>query len=924
MSGEQANGNGVADAPGAAAVSTNMDSGVAAVWNVVSGDQFEICMGVNKGHVELKKIAIAGVTAPRMGLKSLQVDTKDEPFAWESKEYLRKMLLAKKVQFRKLYTSQSGALDYYEVRIAGEKTHVGLKLLSAGMVKVAPGNQVKGLPFYSDLEQAETEARSQALGVHASTGTVRDLAAAQDFPEDFLAQNKGKLRPCIVDYIRDAGTYRVVCLPTEDDPRYVSAQILLSGVQNPTFRREAGGVEIESKPGNGAFFARAFAIERILGREMSVHIESIQRQGGAGAQTISFLGSLIHPAKGSITEFFLDAGFGQYVDWSAAKSYSGPDALQAAQKRAQDARKGRWKNWDGKQDSLDSFEFTGKVVEVLSGDVMRIVNTETPERQERRYYLASVRGPQRLSPWNAPCIEFLRKKCIGKQFKVRLEYKKNISVFGEGAHPPPSNEETQELYFVSLLDSSKKNVIVDAVEAGMVMLQQNMGGPDSMNERSRDFDALQEADAVARAGMKGQHGGDAKAPKPPAVTELVLQQPGGPKGRGPTTKKELSERAKSFEAQLVASRSGHDAVVTYLMNGSRMRLRLTNEKITLNFQMNGVRAPNAEKNIPAAAAANVPKPEPFGNESLQLARELCMQQDVKVVIDRVDPAGTFQGTLYLLKGNGRQDMAMVLLEKGLAYCDQWCNNSTYWGAEGKAKNEKLNYWSLEHEAQAVVEVATAAGTPIQGKITQVNSLDSFYVVPSGGADLKIQNELALNARSFADEPQPQKRNVYAVQYWEDKKWYRGRLEGKGSEGLWSFSFIDFGFIADVDNVKRIQAGSSLLSTPAVAQHCGLYGIKTNDEFWEDACGSFFKKTDGKTVSGTIEIAHGGVQYVTLFVAGACVNEALVKDSVARLTRKQNKPSNIDYATWKAAETAAKRTRAKLWRYGDVGSDDEEY
>eukprot|EP00392_Amoebophrya_sp_AT5.2_P007904 g7923.t1 len=848
--------------------------GLATVWNVISGDTFEVCVGVTRGQVELKRITMAGVIAPRLGLKT---------------------------------------------------------------------QQVKSLGFYSELEQCENEAKSIGTGVHASTGMVREVSNAADSPEDFLSKNKEKLRPCVVEFIKDAGCYRVVCLPTVEDPQYVTAQILLSGVQNPTFRREAGGVEVEAQPGNGAFFARAFALERLLGREVSLRVEAIQRQGAPGSQTVFFLGSLVHPVKGSIAEFFLEEGYGLYVDWSAAKAYSGCDALQKAQKRAQDAKKRRWKNWDGTETN-ERFEFTGKVTEVCSGDVLRIVDTDSPQRVERRYYLASVRGPQVVrgkqdEGWAPHVIEFMRKKLIGKQFKVRLEYKKNISVFGEGAHPPASNEANGDMYFVSLLDANKKNCIIEAVEAGMLKVLANTGGADSMNERSRDFDLLMEAEAVAMAGGKGIHLGEEKAPKMPVMTELILQPPNAPKGRGPSTKKELTERAKAFESQLSANRNGHLAVVSYIMNGSRMRLKLVHEKIHLTFQMNGIRAPNAERlGMPAHAAANVPKPEPFGTESLQLARELCMQQDVKVTIDRVDPAGAFQGTLYLQKGTQKTDMGMMLLEKGLAYCDQWCNNNAYFNAEAKAKAAKLNYWSVEHDDQAaVVTEQVASGTPIRGEISTINSLDSFYVVPSGGAELKIQNELAQGVSKFEEflgggsGMQPSKRGLYAVQYWEDKKWYRGRYEGKGSEGLYSFFFVDFGYKADVDHVRKLPVGNSLATAPATAKHCALYGVKTNLRFWEDACESFFKKTDKKAVNGTristIEGSSGaGQNSVVLFLSnGICLNESLLKDAVARLTRKENKPSApADYAAWQKSQADAKRSRNKMWRYGDVGSDDEDY
>ena len=131
-----------AAAPSAGPPST--EAGVAGVWNVLSGDTFEVCLGVTKGQPNLKKISLAGISAPRLGLKSLQVETLDEPGAWSSKEFLSELLLTKKVQFRRLYTSQSGDREYFEVRVTGgDKNHVGLKVLEAGWANVGLGAQVQ-------------------------------------------------------------------------------------------------------------------------------------------------------------------------------------------------------------------------------------------------------------------------------------------------------------------------------------------------------------------------------------------------------------------------------------------------------------------------------------------------------------------------------------------------------------------------------------------------------------------------------------------------------------------------------------------------------------------------------------------------------------------------------------------------------------
>jgi len=101
-------------------------------------------------------------------------------------------------------------------------------------------------------------------------------------------------------------------------------------------------------------------------------------------QPSSLMASMLHPAKGSVVEFLLEEGFAQYVDWSAQNAFSGPEKLRGSQKKAQDARKGRWRNFDPTKESVDHFEFVGKVVEVCSGDVFKIVNTGSPEREEKR------------------------------------------------------------------------------------------------------------------------------------------------------------------------------------------------------------------------------------------------------------------------------------------------------------------------------------------------------------------------------------------------------------------------------------------------------------------------------------------------------------------------------------------------------------
>ncbi len=71
--------------------------------------------------------------------------------------------------------------------------------------------------------------------------------------------------------------------------------------------------ETEQPIGNFGFEARHWIGSRIMSKELFLRIEG--KQTGGPNQPLSILGSVIHPVKGSIAEFLLEAGFAAYVDW---------------------------------------------------------------------------------------------------------------------------------------------------------------------------------------------------------------------------------------------------------------------------------------------------------------------------------------------------------------------------------------------------------------------------------------------------------------------------------------------------------------------------------------------------------------------------------------------------------------------------------
>lgn len=91
------------------------------------------------------------------------------------------------------------------------------------------------------------------------------------------------------------------------------------------------------------------------------------------------------------------------------------------------------------------------------------------------------------------------------------------------------------------------------------------GMADQLGERSRDYEALCAEQEVAKLASAGRWAGEDKAPAPEVLTELILQNPNAPlqpgqKKRGPTTKKELSERAKVGTTQNIFRSFHHESL----------------------------------------------------------------------------------------------------------------------------------------------------------------------------------------------------------------------------------------------------------------------------------------------------------------------------------------------------------------------------
>lgn len=87
------------------------------------------------GNPPEKTIVLAHLSAPRLARRGGQ----DDPFAWESREFLRKLCIGKDVVFRTEYTIPNFSREFCSVFIG--TSNVGNEVVTHGWAKVKEGKR---------------------------------------------------------------------------------------------------------------------------------------------------------------------------------------------------------------------------------------------------------------------------------------------------------------------------------------------------------------------------------------------------------------------------------------------------------------------------------------------------------------------------------------------------------------------------------------------------------------------------------------------------------------------------------------------------------------------------------------------------------------------------------------------------------------
>jgi len=277
-----------------------------------------------------RKVTLSSIRQPKPS------DPKQSPFGAEAKEFARKRLIGKHVKVS--IDGKKPASEGFEEREVATVTvngkNVALALVEAGYASVVRHRRDDDdrSPEYDALLLAEEAAQKDEKGMWSAKPP--SAKQYQDYSESLqkakmeasVLQRQKKV-PAVVDFVR-AGSRFVVLVPREN----AKLTFVLSGIRTPKPARPSG--EAAEPFGQEAL---EFANRRTLQRDVEIDVENIDKVGG-------FIGTL-YVGRENFARALVEEGLAEVHAYSAEQS-GNANELFAAEKKAKEARKGMWHDWD--------------------------------------------------------------------------------------------------------------------------------------------------------------------------------------------------------------------------------------------------------------------------------------------------------------------------------------------------------------------------------------------------------------------------------------------------------------------------------------------------------------------------------------------------------------------------------------------------
>lgn len=864
-------------------VATKRTVGQATVKNVLSGDLIVVSGKANGAE---KRIIISGITAPKIASGKSGVD---EPFAWQSREFLRGKLLGKKITF----ISHTDA--HADVKLNGED--VATMIVSQGLATVSLPKATKealeqsakdakagkkstesnDIRFGSAEKEAlyllQLAAEKKKVGMFSGASGTRVVDTEPDTMA-YYKQYKNKPLPALVDRVLDGSTFRLLVpgLPTTQKTDGLSQSMLtvsLAGVLAPRLPMKDAPQDKKGPSSVYAMDSFLLSESRLANRDVSLIIQGLDKTG-------SIYGTVLHP-KGNIAVRLLEDGLARHVPWTAALLPSEDQkALREAVTKAADAGLRLYAAGSAlaAAAAAPTVDYEATVVQVVSGDSLVVRGSDN---KETRVSLASIEAPRSRASGSEPFAfeakEFLRKSLIGKKVRVVVEYERTftntpkkttskktkddveveadadveaeiVEVEAEAEAESKTSSKAEEVErrdYVTIF-KGKTNVATELVSAGLADVV-TYASKDA--QRSVHYAELCAAEMSAKAANKGKHSNVI----PAVVVDLTAGSPSKTKSgtvaktvKSKIEEKAIVERVEKLSKKFTNSSTRVQAVIDQVFSPTRVKLYIPSENVFVGFTLSGVYGPSASA-----------KGEPRSPVSTAAAKYLrsFLQQDVEIEVMGPSKSGdSLMGNVLSLPQ--RESISVGLLRQGLASvmsyaADRNSFKKAMLDAEAAAKKKRIAIWANFDEekeradrerarAEAVESVGFAGVYEKDGaqyvKIVITDVADGVHFYFNNIADKNVELVAkALSATDFSATPAPEdfettKGTVVLALFADDSKWYRARIESfSKNTGLFTVQFIDYGNVAHVTLENLRPCPKELLSIKQLARPACLSALK---------------------------------------------------------------------------------------------------
>ncbi|KAL8123218.1 ribonuclease TUDOR 1-like [Apium graveolens] len=476
---------------------------------VPSGDTLVIMEMGNTASTEIpteRTIILSSLMAPKLARRGDDQST-DEPFAWQSREFLRRLCIGKEVGFQVDYTLSSRGLEFGTVFL--DDKNVAFWIVAHGWAKlktVRDQDKDKGgySPFLKELKKWEDKAKDNGAGCwsKSTAGSVRDLPSSlvgdpysTDEMIDIVEEYRGTEIKAIVDYVRDGSTLHVYLLP-----EYHHVRLFVAGVQAPLVRnrivepvkteangKPSKGSEANGKPSKGSVangkpskvsggpltsaqkvvteangkpsdgsgqkvvapedFGRAskhFTEIRVLHRDVRIVLEGVAIDNERRGKLIGRVCYLDGHRK-DLAEQLVENGLAKFVDCGTLLPADIKRRLKSSELEAKRSRLRMWKNYTSPPTDTRAI-----IDQKFTGEVVEVISGDcivvaTDSSTKRRVYLSSIWCPR------GKARDVLKEHLLGHQVHVSMEYSRKDQK--PGSQNNPAAEERVKEYGSVFLES---------------------------------------------------------------------------------------------------------------------------------------------------------------------------------------------------------------------------------------------------------------------------------------------------------------------------------------------------------------------------------------------------------------------------------------------------------------------------------------